>query len=87
MSVFARSPPTCRMPTPTKSAKMMMGRMSALAMEAIGFAGIIATSTCMRDGAFLTSTAASLVMLMPMPGWKSPATAKPMRMAMAVVQR
>ena len=74
------------MPAPTKRAKMITGRMSAFAMEAIGLAGIIFTKTCIMVGASFTfGAAASVGRAMPMPGWMTPATAKPMTMAMAVV--
>ena len=75
------------MPTPMKSAKTMTGRISALAIEATGLAGTIATKTCMIDGASLTLTTASDVIWRPRPGCARPATLKPMTMAIAVVTR
>ena len=64
---------------------MMTGRMSALAMDAIGFDGIMSTKTCMMLGASLTFGAVAPAMLMPVPGSMARATAKPITMAIAVV--
>ncbi len=61
--------------------------MSAFAIAATGFVGIIATITCMMEGASFTFTAASDTISMPIPGCKTPATIKPMVIAIAVVQR
>lgn len=72
-------------PAPVKSAKIMIGRMSAFAMEAIGFDGIIATKTCMIDGASFTFGASAVGRAMPMPGSIAIATAKPITIAIAVV--
>ena len=63
----------------------MIGRMSAFAMEAIGLDGIMFTRTCMKLGASLIFGAASVGSAMPTPGWITPATAKPMTIAPAVV--
>ena len=69
-----------------KSAKMMTGRMSPFAIDATGFVGIMLTKTCMMDGASFTSGAVPLK-ARPTPGWMTPATAKPMTMAIAVVDK
>ena len=87
IKVSARLPPTEIMPAPMKRAKMMMGRMSAFAMEAMGFVGIMATKTCMMVGASFTFGASAVGRAMPTPGSMARATAKPMTMAMAVVMR
>ena len=73
------------MPTPMKSAKTMTGRISALAIEATGLAGTIATKTCMIDGASFTFGASAVGRAMPMPGSIAIATAKPITIAIAVV--
>ena len=54
-------------------------------MEAIGFDGIIATKTCMIDGASFTFGASAVGRAMPMPGSIAIATAKPITIAIAVV--
>ena len=63
----------------------MTGRISAFAMEAIGFVGIILTNTCMIVGASFTFGAASPGRAIPIPGWITLATAKPITIAIAVV--
>ena len=75
------------MPTPTNRAKIMMGRICALAMDSMGLVGTMFTSTCIKVGASLTFGATFPAISRPAPGWMIPATVKPRTIAIAVVIR
>ena len=63
----------------------MTGKISAFAIESIGFLGIILTKTCIMLGASLTFGAASAGRAIPTPGSITPATPNPITIAIAVV--